>query len=49
MRIAGDVQSGTLPNPRFIGLTPAGLNDGPALEQVAHALPYRELYADKAY
>ncbi len=24
------------------------LTDGPALEQVAHALPYQELYADKA-
>ena len=49
IHVVGDVQSGTLPSPRFIGLTPAGLNDGPALEQVAHALPYRELYADKAY
>lgn len=49
IHVVGDVQSGTLPSPRFIGLTPAGLNDGPALELVAHALPYRELYADKAY
>ncbi len=45
----GDFRRGTLPNPRFIGLAPAGLNDGPALEQVAPALPYQELYADKAY
>jgi hypothetical protein len=49
IHLVGDNQPGTLPNPRFIGLTPAGLNDGPALEQVASALPYRELYADKAY
>ena len=47
--MVGDVQSGTLPSPRFIGLAPAGLNDGPALKQVAHLLPYQELYADKAY
>jgi hypothetical protein len=45
----GDRRPGTLPSPRFIGLAPAGLNDGPALEQVAHVLPYQELYADKAY
>lgn len=45
----GDFRRGTLPNPRFIGLAPAGLNDGPVLEQVAPALPYQELYADKAY
>ncbi|MDS4028851.1 MAG: hypothetical protein RKO66_02090 [Candidatus Contendobacter sp.] len=38
-----------MPSPRFIGLAPAGLNDAPALEQVAHALPHQELYADKAY
>ncbi len=37
------------PSPRFIGLAPAGLNDGPELEQVAHALPDQELYADNAY
>lgn len=49
IHLVGDFQSGTLPSPRFIGLAPAGLNDGPALEQVAHVLPYQELYADKAY
>ena len=49
VHVVGDVQSGTLPSPRFIGLAPAGLNDGPALKQVAHLLPYQELYADKAY
>jgi hypothetical protein len=49
IHLVGDFQPGTLPSPRFIGLAPAGLNDGPALEQVAHALPYQELYADKAY
>ena len=49
IHLIGDLQPGTLPSPRFIGLAPARLNDGPALEQVAHALPYQELYADKAY
>jgi hypothetical protein len=49
VHVVGDVQSGTLPSPRFIGLAPAGLNDGPALKQVAHLLPYQELDADKAY
>lgn len=47
--LIGDCQPGTLPSPRFIGLAPAGLNDGPALEQVAYVLPYQALYADKAY
>jgi hypothetical protein len=46
---SGDFQPGTLPSPRFIGLAPAGLNDGPALEQATHERPYQELYADKAY
>ncbi len=45
----GDRRPGTLPSPRFIGLAPAGLNDGPALAQVAPALPYQERYADQAY
>lgn len=49
IHLVGDFQPGTLPSPRFIGLAPAGLSDGPALEQVARALPYQELYADKAY
>ena len=49
IHLIGDRQSGTLPSPRFVGLTPAGLNDGPALEQVAVSLPYLEVYADKAY
>ena len=49
IHLVGDRQPGTLPSPRFIGLAPAGLNDGPALEQVVPALPYEELYADKAY
>jgi hypothetical protein len=49
IHLIGDRRPGALPSPRFIGLTPAGLNDGPALEQIAHALPYQELYADKAY
>ncbi len=45
----GDYRPGTLPLPRYIGVTPAGLNDGPVLEQVAPALAYRNLLADKAY
>jgi hypothetical protein len=49
IHLVGDFRRGTLPSPRFIGLAPAGLNDGPALEQAIHALPYKELYADKAY
>ena len=49
IHLIGDRQPGTLPSPRFIGLTSAGLNDGPALEQIAPALPYEEVYADKAY
>jgi len=49
VHVVSDFQPGTLPSPRFIGLAPAGLHDDPALEQVAHALPYQELYADKAY
>jgi hypothetical protein len=49
IHLVGDFRRGTLPSPRFIGLAPAGLNDGPALEQAIPALPYQELYADKAY
>lgn len=49
LHFLADYQQGTLPQPRFIGLTPAGTNDGKALEQVAPVLPYQELYADKAY
>ncbi|HYE37510.1 transposase [Methylocaldum sp.] len=45
----GDYRSGTLPLPRYLGVTPASLNDGPVLEQVAPALAYRNLFADKAY
>ena len=43
--------TGTLPSPRFIGLAPAGLERWPGTGrwQVAHLLPYQELYADKAY
>lgn len=48
IHLVGDRRPGTLPSPRFIGLAPAGLNDGPAREPVIPALPYEELYADKA-
>ena len=47
LQAMGDSRPGTLPLPRYLGVTPAGLNDGHALQQVAPALPY--LYADKAY
>ncbi len=49
VHLIGDRKPGALPSPRFIGLTSAGLNDGPALEQIAPTLPYEEVYADKAY
>lgn len=49
IHLVGDRCSGTLPNPRFIGVAPAGLNDGPAFEQIIPVLPYKEVYADKAY
>jgi hypothetical protein len=45
----GDYRPGTLPLPRYIGVTPAGMNDGPALETVAPVLRYRVLASDKAY
>jgi Transposase DDE domain len=49
IHLIGDQRFATLPRPRFIGLTPAGLNDGSVLEQMAPVLPYQEVYADKAY
>ena len=49
IHVVGDYRPGTLPLPRYIGVTPAGMNDGPAVEIVAPTLAYRELYADKAY
>lgn len=49
VHIIGDQRAGTLPDARYIGVTPAQMNDGKALEQVAPALPYHEIYGDKAY
>ena len=49
IHLIGDYRPGTLPLPRSIGVTPAGMNDGPAVASVAPALAYRELYSDKAY
>ena len=49
IHVVGDYRPGTLPLPRSIGVTPAGMNDGPVVESVAPTLAYRELYADKAY
>jgi len=49
VHIIADNQPGSLPAPRFIGLSPAGMNDGEVLEQFAPVVPYQELYADKAY
>ena len=45
----GDYRPGALQLPRYIVVTPAGMNDGPALESVAPVLAYREVYSDKAY
>lgn len=41
--VVGDRRPGTLPLPRHVGVTPAGMNDGPAVEIVAPALACREL------
>ena len=49
IRLIGDQRIGTLPDARYIGVTPAGTNDGKAFEQVSPVLPYREVYGDKAY
>ena len=49
IHVVGDHRPGTPPLPRYIGVIPAGMNDGPAVESVAPTLAYRELYADKAY
>ena len=43
------MQRGTPPSPSFIGLAPVGLSNVPALEEIAHALPYQELHTNKAY
>lgn len=45
----GDYRPGTLPLPRYLGMTPAGMNDGHALAQVVPVCRYQTLYADKAY
>ncbi len=49
IHVVGDYRPGTLPLPRYIGVTPAGMNDGPVLEAISPVLAYRELYSDKAY
>lgn len=49
LHLLGDRCSGTMPMPRFMGLTDAATHDAPAFESVMHHLPYREIYADKAY
>jgi len=49
IHLIGDQHIGTLPDARYIGVTPADMNDGKAFEQVAAVLSYREVYADKAY
>lgn len=45
----GHYRPGALPLPCYIGVTPAGMNDGLALETVASVLTCRELHSDKAY
>lgn len=49
LHLIGDRRAGTLPMPRFMGLTDAKTHDAPAFEQVMYQLPYQEIYADKAY
>lgn len=49
VHLIGDRQPGTMPSPRFIGLTSAGMGDGASLEEIAPSLPYQEVYGDKAY
>jgi hypothetical protein len=49
IHLVGDYRPGTLPLPRYLGVTPTGMNDGPALDTIAPALAYREFYSDKAY
>lgn len=49
LHLIGDRHAGTLPMPRFIGLTDAATHDAPAFEPMIDQLPYREIYADKAY
>jgi hypothetical protein len=49
LHLIGDRRAGTLPMPRFMGLTDARTHDAPAFEQVMYQLPYHEVYADKAY
>ena len=43
IHLIGDQHIGTLPDARYIGVTPAGTNDGKAFEQVSSVLPYREI------
>ena len=49
LHLIGERRAGTMPMPRFMGLTDARTHDAPAFEQIMHHLPYREIYADKAY
>ena len=49
IHVIGDQHVGTLPDARYIGVTPANTNDGKAFEQVSGVLPYAEVYGDKAY
>ena len=41
--LIGDRRAGTMPMPRYAGLTDAATHDAPAFEQVMHHLPYREI------
>lgn len=49
LHLIGDRRAGMMPMPRYAGLTDASTHDAPAFEQVMYHLPYREIYADKAY
>jgi hypothetical protein len=49
LHVLADYQKGALPIPRLIGLTPAGMADVNAYEQIASVLNEGNLFADKAY
>lgn len=49
LHLISDRRAGTLPMPRFGGLTDAGMHDATAFEHIMHQLPYQAVSADQAY
>lgn len=49
LHVLGQQQIGSLPFPDYIGITPAGENDGKVLENLLPYLPENRAYGDKAY